>query len=98
MENGVHNGNGSVKEKRPRYNVDLLNAIVLYVGMQAIEVARKDEETGVLVFDAKSPQMELFSGFNAELDIEGLIKADMLTNIRPLSLPLGHRKPTSVSK
>ena len=63
---------GLAKERRPHYNVDLLNAIVLYVGMQAIEVAQKNEETGVLIFDAKSSQMELFSALNAELDIEGL--------------------------
>ena len=71
-ENGIHNGNGAVKEKRPHYNVDLLNAIVLYVGMQAIEVSQKNEDTGVLIFDSKSPQMELFSALNAELDIEGM--------------------------
>jgi hypothetical protein len=71
VENGVHNGNGVAKEKRPHYNVDLLNAIVLYVGIQAIEVAPKNEETGVLIFDAKSPQMEFFSAINTELDIEG---------------------------
>src|SRR5271167_4457595 len=51
MENGVHNGNGIAKEKRPHYNVDLLNAVVLYVGLQAIETAQNNEETGVLIFD-----------------------------------------------
>jgi len=71
MENGVHNGTGPVKEKRPHYNVDLLNAIVLYVGMQAIDLAQKNEDTGVLIFDPSSPQMGLFTALNAELDIEG---------------------------
>jgi CCR4-NOT transcription complex subunit 1 len=80
MENGVHNGVGSVKERRPHYNVGLLNAVVLYVGMQAIEVAQKNEETGVLIFDAKSSQMELFSALNAELDIEGFLPFFSVTN------------------
>jgi len=80
MENGVHNGVGLVKERRPNYNVALLNAIVLYVGMQAIEVAQKNEETGVLIFDTKSSQMELFSALNAELDIEGLLPFLGVTN------------------
>jgi len=70
MQNGVQNGVGS-KEKRPNYNVDLLNALVLYVGMQAIDAAHKNEETGVLIFDAKSPHVKLFSSLNAEFDIEG---------------------------
>jgi CCR4-NOT transcription complex subunit 1 len=72
VENGVQNGVSS-KEKRAIYNVDLLNALVLYVGMQAIDAARKNEETGVLIFDAKSPHMKLFSSLNAEFDIEGWI-------------------------
>jgi CCR4-NOT transcription complex subunit 1 len=72
IENGMHNGVGPGKERRSHYNVDLLNAIVLYVGMQAIEVAQKNEETGVLIFDARSSQMGLFSALNAKLDIEGL--------------------------
>lgn len=76
MENGVQNGVGSVKEKHAHYNVDLLNAIVLYVGMQGTEVAQKDEETGVLIFDANSPHMELFTALNGELDIEGLALRD----------------------
>jgi CCR4-NOT transcription complex subunit 1 len=71
LENGVQNGHVPVQEKRPHYNVDLLNAIVLYVGMQAIKVAQKNEETGVLIFDAKSPHMGLFTALNAEFDIEG---------------------------
>jgi CCR4-NOT transcription complex subunit 1 len=74
MQNGVQNGVGS-KEKRPNYNVDLLNALVLYVGMQAIDAAQKNEETGVLIFDAKSPHMKLFSSLNAEFDIEGSVLA-----------------------
>jgi len=41
--------------------------------MQAIDAARKNEETGVLIFDAKSPHMKLFSSLNAEFDIEGWI-------------------------
>jgi len=73
MENGIQNGVTSAKERRPRYNVDLLNAIVLYVGIQAIDAMQKHEETGVLIFDASSPQMKLFTTLNAELDIEGLI-------------------------
>lgn len=73
MENGVQNGI-SLKEKRAHYNVDLLNALVLYVGMQAIDAAQKNEETGVLIFDAKSPHMKFFSSLNAEFDIEGTIR------------------------
>ena len=80
MENGVHNGVGSVRGKHPHYNVDLLNAIVLYVGMQAIEVAQKNEETGVLIFDPKSSHMSLFSALNAELDIEGVLSFVSVTN------------------
>ena len=71
MENGVHNGTGPLKDKRVHCNVDLLNAIVLYVGMQAIDLAQRNEETGILIFNAKSPQMGLFTALNAELDIEG---------------------------
>ena len=70
MENGLQNGVKS-KDKSPSYNVDLLNAIVLYVGMQAIEASQKNEETGVLIFDPKSSHMALFADLNAELDIEG---------------------------
>ena len=76
----MHNGVGLVKERRPHYNVGLLNAVVLYIGMQAIEVAQKNEETGVLIFDAKSSQMELFSALNAELDIEGFLPFLSVTN------------------
>jgi CCR4-NOT transcription complex subunit 1 len=72
MENGIQNGIASAKQ-RPHYNVDLLNAIVLYVGMQAIDASQKNEETGVLIFDPSSPQMKLFTTLNAELDIEGYI-------------------------
>ena len=72
MENGVQNGIEHVsKEKYSHYNKDLLNAVVLYVGMQAIEASSKNEETGVLIFDPKSTYMEFFASFNAELDIEG---------------------------
>ena len=79
VENGVHNGVWPVKDKRPHYNVDLLNAIVLYVGMQAIEVSQKNEDTGVLIFDGNSTQMGLFSALNAELDIEGILLFVRLT-------------------
>jgi len=68
LENGIQNG---VKPKRPVYNVDLLNAVVLYIGMQAIEASQKNEETGVLIFDPKSPHMALLSGLNEEFDFEG---------------------------
>jgi CCR4-NOT transcription complex subunit 1 len=67
MENGDQNG----VPKRPRYDVDLLNAIVLYIGMQATETAQKNDETGVLIFEAKNPQMELLSALNSEVDIDG---------------------------
>ena len=78
-DNGVQNGVRPGKEKRPYYNVDLLNAVVLYVGMQAIESSQKNEETGVLIFDPKSPHMAFFSALNAELDIEGIF-GDILTD------------------
>jgi CCR4-NOT transcription complex subunit 1 len=78
MDNGVQNG-VSVQDKRPHYNVDLVNAIVLYVGMQAIEIAHKNEETGVLIFEPNSPHMGLFTALNAELDIEGLSYVMLLT-------------------
>jgi CCR4-NOT transcription complex subunit 1 len=71
MENGVGNGISAATENRHHYNVDLLNAIVLYVGIQAIEAAPKNEETGVLIFDTNSPHMGLFTALNAEFDIEG---------------------------
>ena len=70
MENGMHNG-VSAQDKRPSYNVDLLSTIVLYIGVQAIEASQKHEDTGVLIFDGKSPHMELLTAMNAELDIEG---------------------------
>jgi CCR4-NOT transcription complex subunit 1 len=70
-ENGMHNG-VSAHDKRPSYNVDLLGTIVLYIAIQAIEASQKHEETGVLIFDGKSPHMELLTAMNAELDIEGL--------------------------
>ena len=71
MENGMQNGVGPGKEKHYHYNVELLSAIVLYVGIQAIEASAKDDETGVLIFDARSPHMGLFTALNIELDIEG---------------------------
>ena len=99
MENGMHNGTGPVKEKRPHYNVDLLNAIVLYVGMQAIELAQKNEETGVLIFDPRSSQMGLFTALNAELDIEGsLTRHNLLLIFRPLSFPFGYCESTTLSQ
>jgi CCR4-NOT transcription complex subunit 1 len=70
MENGMHNG-VSAQDKRPSYNVDLLSTIVLYIGVQAIEASQKHEDTGVLIFDGKSPHMELLAAMNSELDIEG---------------------------
>lgn len=72
MENGVQNGVTAGTFNRPHYNVDLINAIILYIGMRAIEVAPKNEETGVIIFDAKSPYMGLLTALTAELDIEGM--------------------------
>jgi len=71
MENGMQNGNGPTKPKYPHYNVELLSAVVLYIGMQAIEIAQKNEETGLLIFNAKSPHMALFTALTAEFDAEG---------------------------
>jgi CCR4-NOT transcription complex subunit 1 len=73
LENGMQNGVKSGKDKNPAYNVDLLNAVVLYVGMHAIEASQKNSETGVLIFDSESPHMALFTSLNAEFDIEGLL-------------------------
>jgi len=99
LENGVQNGVGPGKEKRGYYNVDLLNAIVLYVGMQAIEASANDEETGVLIFDARSPHMSLFTALNAELDIEGSPAPRLwLLIFRPLSLFVRDGKSTSISE
>jgi CCR4-NOT transcription complex subunit 1 len=70
-ENGAQNGVGPGKEVCIHYNVDLINVIVLYIGMQAIEASVKDEETGVLIFDGRSPHMALFTALIAEFDIEG---------------------------
>jgi CCR4-NOT transcription complex subunit 1 len=70
-ENGVRHGVGQTKEKISHYNIDLLNAIVLYVGMHAIEASEENEDTGVLIFDANSPHMAFFNALNAAFDIEG---------------------------
>lgn len=72
VENGLQNGIGSAKTKHPRYNIDLLSAVILYIGMQGIEASSKNEETGLVIFDGKSPHMTLFTALTTELDPEGL--------------------------
>ena len=51
-----------------KYNVPLMNAFVLYVGVQAIQANRnKDAMSGI----AQSAPMELFSQLAQALDMEG---------------------------
>jgi CCR4-NOT transcription complex subunit 1 len=72
LENGIQNGVKERQDRRLHYNVEILNAVVLYLGMKGIEACQKNEETGVLIFDPNAPTMILLSALNAEFDIEGL--------------------------
>jgi CCR4-NOT transcription complex subunit 1 len=76
VENGTHSGiqNGIkvAKPNKPQYNVEILTAVVMYIGMKGIDASQKNEETGVLIFDPKSPVMTLSAALNAEFDLEGI--------------------------
>ena len=50
-----------------RYNVPRLNALVLYVGVQAIQANRKDQASPI----THSAPMDVFQRLAAELDTEG---------------------------
>ena len=57
----------AAKAAGTQYNVPLLNAVVLYVGVQAIAANRKDAASPV----THSASMEVFQRLAAELDTEG---------------------------
>jgi len=99
LENGIQNGVKEHQDRRLHYNVEILNAVVLYLGTKGIEACQKNEETGVLIFDPKAPTMILLSALNAEFDIEGLLSPDPISNLsRPLSLLVKYCQPTSFSE
>jgi CCR4-NOT transcription complex subunit 1 len=50
-----------------RYDVPLLNALVLYVGVQAIQANRKDQSSPI----THTAPMDVFKGLAQELDTEG---------------------------
>ena len=54
-------------------DVELLNAIVLYTGMQAVKNAQSKSSGGPPTFQPKSPYMSLLYTFNERLDPEGRV-------------------------
>jgi CCR4-NOT transcription complex subunit 1 len=75
--NGVQNGIKVAKPKKSQYNVEILTAVVMYIGMKGIDASQKNEETGVLIFDPKTPATSLLAALNAEFDLEGIIKTSI---------------------
>lgn len=53
------------------YNVPLLNAVVLFVGMQAITVIQGKSLTISTQSVSSAPHMDIFQSLAAELDTEG---------------------------
>lgn len=54
-----------------RYNIPLLNALVLYVGAQAINHVRSKGQSPNMSTIAHSAHMDIFQNLSAELDTEG---------------------------
>jgi CCR4-NOT transcription complex subunit 1 len=54
-----------------RYNIPLMNALVLYVGTQAIQVIRGKNLTPTMTTIAHSAHMDIFQNLAVDLDTEG---------------------------
>ncbi|XP_013136530.1 PREDICTED: CCR4-NOT transcription complex subunit 1 isoform X2 [Papilio polytes] len=58
-------------EPARRYNTQLLNAVVLYVGAQAIAYIRSKGQTPNMTTIAHSSHMDIFQNFTVDFDYEG---------------------------
>ena len=57
-----------------RYNIPLMNALVLYVGTQAISYIRNKGHTPNMSTIAHSAHMDIFQNLAVDLDTEGNLK------------------------
>lgn len=60
-----------VNEPGRRYNSQLMNAVVLYVGTQAIAHIRSKGQTPNMSTIAHSAHMDIFQNFTVDFDYEG---------------------------
>uniref|UniRef100_S4PL68 Not1 n=2 Tax=Pararge aegeria TaxID=116150 RepID=S4PL68_9NEOP len=60
-----------VNEPGRRYNSQLMNAVVLYVGTQAIAHIRSKGQTPNMTTIAHSAHMDIFQNFTVDFDYEG---------------------------
>ncbi|XP_068619927.1 CCR4-NOT transcription complex subunit 1 isoform X4 [Battus philenor] len=60
-----------VNEPGRRYNSQLMNAVVLYVGSQAIAYIRSKGQTPNMTTIAHSAHMDIFQNFTVDFDFEG---------------------------
>lgn len=60
-----------VNEPGRRYNSQLINAVVLYVGTQAIAHIRSKGQTPNMTTIAHSAHMDIFQNFTVDFDYEG---------------------------
>lgn len=60
-----------LNEPGRRYNSQLMNAVVLYVGTQAIALIRAKGQTPNMSTIAHSAHMDIFQNFTVDFDFEG---------------------------
>lgn len=61
-------------EPGQKYNVPLMNAVVLYVGVQAIEAIQRKEQRPSIATIAHTAHMDIFQNLAVDLDTEGKLK------------------------
>lgn len=61
-----------------RYNIQLMNALVLYVGTEAISFIRKKALTPNMTTIAHSAHMDIFQNLAVDLDTEGTVLSFLL--------------------
>lgn len=70
-----------------RYNIPLMNALVLYVGVQAINHIRNKNLAPNMTTIAHSSHMDIFQNLAVDLDTEGRLRTfHDLTSVHELSI------------
>jgi len=64
-------------EPGQKYNISLMNAVVLYVGSQAIQAIQAKEQRPGIATIAHTSHMDIFQNLAVDLDTEGGFFSDL---------------------
>merc|ERR1719402_954978 len=71
LRTNLQNVTGAVEDAGLRYNISMINALVMYVGTQAIQFIRAKGHSPSMSSIAPSSHMDIFQNLAVDLDTEG---------------------------